>query len=542
MPPRGCRGLLRSGPPLDGFARARYPLRSLTSARQLQERRQQLLADEQGTLHKVAPLRVALCYPSPYHVGMSSLGFQTIYREIHAHPGATAERAFLPDDVDAFRESRTPVCSLESAAPLGEFPVLAFSVAYELELPGMLTMLELAGLPVLASERGTAWPLVVAGGPLTFSNPEPLEPFVDVLVQGEADGLIHTLLDALAGETDRDVLLDRLARTPGFRVPGRGGASLAITRADDSRLPARSQILTPHTELSSMFLIEPERGCSRGCHYCVMRRTTNGGMRTVPPERVLELVPRAARRVGLVGAAVTDHPRIVELLRALVDSGREVGVSSLRADRLTQELVDTLRRGGARVLTVASDGASQRMRDLVDRKHSEEQLVRAARFAAAAGMERLKVYSMVGLPLETDADVDELVRFTRELAGHLPVALGVAPFVAKRHTPLDGAPFTGIREIDARLDRLRRGLQGKAEVRPTSARWAWVEYMLAQCGPEAGLAAMDAWRAGATFAAWKRAFAARGCTPSLQARVPDGRRNATEWPRIGARSAPRPAA
>ncbi len=127
-----------------------------------------------------------------------------------------------------------------------------------------------------------------------------------------------------------------------------------------------------------MFLIEPERGCSRGCHYCVMRRTTNGGMRTVPPERVLSLVPEAARRVGLVGAAVTDHPRIGELLRTLVDSGREVGVSSLRADRLTQELVDTLRRGGARTLTVASDGASQRMRDLVDRKHSEEQILRAA--------------------------------------------------------------------------------------------------------------------------------------------------------------------
>src|SRR4030095_11303994 len=126
--------------------------------------------------------------------------------------------------------------------------------------------------------------------------------------------------------------------------------------------PARSQIITPHTELSSMFLIEPERGCSRGCHYCVMRRTTNGGMRTVPPERVLSLIPEEARRVGFVGAAVTDHPRVVELLRAVVDSGREVGVSSLRADRLTPELVGTLRRGGARVLTRASGGAHPRRR------------------------------------------------------------------------------------------------------------------------------------------------------------------------------------
>jgi radical SAM superfamily enzyme YgiQ (UPF0313 family) len=504
----------------------------VATARDLHAQRQELLADEQGTLGKVAPLRLALCYPSPYHVGMSSLGFQTIYREIHAHPGATAERAFLPDDVEAFRGSRTPPFTLESGAALAEFPVLAFSVAYELELSGLFTLLDLAGIPLLASERGEGWPLIVAGGPLTFSNPEPLEPFVDVLVQGEADALVHQLLDALQAGGSRPAVLDGLARTPGFRVPGRGGPSLHVSRAPDERLPARSQIVTPHTELSSMFLIEPERGCSRGCHYCVMRRTTNGGMRTVPPERVLELVPDHARRVGLVGAAVTDHPRIVELLRTLVDAGREVGVSSLRADRLTGPLVDTLRRGGARILTVASDGASQRMRDLVDRKHSEEQLVQAARFAQQAGMERLKVYNMVGLPLETDADIDELVRFTRELAGYLPVVLGVAPFVAKRHTPLDGSPFAGIRVVEDRLERLRRGLQGKAEVRPTSARWAWVEYLLAQCGPEAGLAARDAWAAGGSFAAWKRAFAQRGCTPTLRARVPDGRRQGTEWPRV----------
>jgi len=502
-------------------------------------RRRTLLEAEEGTLHKAAPLRVALCYPSPYHVGMSSLGFQTIYREIHAHPVATAERAFLPDDVEELRASRAPLATLESGSPVGNFPALAFSVAYELEVSGMLEMLRLAAIPVRGADRGNAWPLIIAGGPLTFSNPEPLEPFVDVLVQGEADDLIHELLDAVAGTPDRERLLDQLSARPGFRVPSRGsGPSLAVSRARDERLPARSQILTPHTELSSMFLIEPERGCSRGCHYCVMRRTTNGGMRTVPPEQVLELVPSNARRVGLVGAAVTDHPRVGELLGALVDSGREVGVSSLRADRLTQDLVDTLRRGGARVLTVASDGASQRMRDLVDRKHSEAQLVQAARFAASAGMSRLKVYTMVGLPLETDEDIDELVRFTRELAGHLPVALGVAPFVSKRHTPLDGAPFAGIEEIDARLERLRRGLRGRAEVRPTSARWAWVEYMLAQCGPDAGLAAMDAWAAGGSFAAFKRSFAERGCQPTLQARVPDGRRRPTAWPIVAPPSRP----
>jgi radical SAM superfamily enzyme YgiQ (UPF0313 family) len=499
----------------------------------LVERVHALLADEQGTLYKEAPYRVALCYPSPYHVGMSSLGYQAIYREIHTHPGATAERVFLPDDVEAYRRTRTPLFSFESQAPVSSFHMLAFSVAYELELSGLFSMLELSGLPLLKEERDGRHPLVVAGGPLTFSNPDPLEPFVDVLVQGEAEDLLHVLLEA-AASMEREALLDHLARIPGFRVPGRGGQRYHVAKATEARLPARSQIITPHTELRSMFLIEPERGCSRGCHYCVMRRTTNGGMRTVPPERVLSLIAPEARRVGLVGAAVTDHPRIVELLRTLVDSGREVGVSSLRADRLTQELVDQLRRGGATNLTVAADGASQRMRDLVDRKHSEEQIVRAANFARTAGMRQLKVYNVVGLPLEEDADIDELARFTLELSRILPVALGVAPFVAKRNTPLDGAPFAGIREVESRLERLRRGLKGRAEVRPTSARWAWVEYMLAQCGPEAGLAAMDAWKAGGSFAAYKRAFQERGCVPFVARRVEDGRRNPTVWPTVPA--------
>lgn len=497
---------------------------------QLIEQAERLLEAEEGTLRKEAPWRVALCYPSPYHVGMSSLGYQTIYRSLNERDQTVAERAFLPDDVDAFRKTRTPLFTLESQSAVSSFPLLAFSVAYELELTGLFEMLELAGIPLLREERaGGQWPLIVAGGPLTFSNPAPLEPFVDVLVQGEADQLIHVLIDAWI-DTPKEAVLERLARTPGFLVPGRGGVRGFVAKADDAKLPARSQILTPHTELRSMFLIEPERGCSRGCHYCVMRRTTNGGMRTVPPEKVLSLIPQNARRVGLVGAAVTDHPKIVSLLRTIVDSGREVGVSSLRADRLTQELVTALKDGGAQHLTVASDGSSQRMRNLVDRKHTEEQILRAAHYAKTAGIQRLKVYNMVGLPFEEDEDIDELIRFTIELSKILPTALGVAPFVAKRNTPMDGAPFAGIKVVEHKLERLRKGLRGKAEVRPTSARWAWVEYMLAQCDEEGGLAALDAWRAGGSFAAWKRAFEARGARPRLVRRVEDGRRNPTQWP------------
>jgi radical SAM superfamily enzyme YgiQ (UPF0313 family) len=442
---------------------------------------------------------------------------------------------FLPDDVDAWAKARAVPVSEETLTPLDAFPVFAFSVAYELELQGVFALLEAAGLSAFREQRSDDAPLVVAGGPLTFSNAEPLEPFVDVVVQGEADDLVHQLLDEVLAGGGKRAVLERLARRPGFRVPGLSteASRFFVAKASDEGLPAYSRVVTPHTELSDMFLIEPERGCSRGCHYCVMRRTTNGGMRTVPPERVLELIPSWATKVGLVGAAVTDHPRIVELLEAIVGSGRQVGVSSLRADRLTAPLVNALKAGGARVLTVASDGASQRMRVLVDRKHSEEQLLNAARLAQAAGIKRLKVYNLVGLPLETDEDIDELVRFTVELSKILPVALGVAPFAAKRNTPLDGSPFAGIDVVEARLARLRKGLKGRAELRPTSARWAWVEYMLAQCGPEAGLAAYDAWKAGGAFRAWEQAFTARGCRPYEARRTVDGRRQATQWPTVG---------
>jgi len=262
----------------------------------------------------------------------------------------------------------------------------------------------------------------------------------------------------------------------------------------------------------------------------VMRRTTNGGMRLVPPERVLSHIPAQARRVGLVGAAVTDHPRIKELVRAIVDSGREVGISSLRADRLDREFVELLARGGYRTLTTASDGASERVRNLVDRKTTEEHLIRAARLVRMHKLQRLKLYEMVGLPGETAEDIDELVRFSLEVARIAPLSLSVSPFVAKRNTPLDGAPFEGVRSIEAKMTRLRAGLKGRVEVRPSSARWAWVEYMLSQGGEAAGLAAMDAWRNGGSFAAWKRAFKNRDVKPFRARPVPDGRRNAPTIP------------
>jgi radical SAM superfamily enzyme YgiQ (UPF0313 family) len=353
------------------------------------------------------------------------------------------------------------------------------------------------------------------GGPLTFSNPVPAGLYADVIVMGEAEEAVATLVAALrdgggAGGGDRAGLLAALGRLPGFYVPSlHGERPPAILAAPDERLPAHSQIRTPHTELADMFLVEPERGCHRGCTYCVMRRSTNGGMRLVQPARVLSLVPAEAQRVGLVGAAVTDHPGLPEILRGLVDAGRQVGISSLRADRLTDEIVGLLKRGGYRTLTTASDGASERLRDVIARKTKERHLLRAAALCRAHGLKQLKLYMMLGLPGETDDDIDELGRFSRELAAVVPrLVLGIAPFVAKRNTPLDGSAFESVETLDARLSRLRAAVKGRALLRPTSPKWAWIEYRLAQGGFAAGQAAAAATRAGGRFADWKAALAA----------------------------------
>lgn len=463
--------------------------------------------DEVGSIDKDAPEAVALVYPSPYHVGMSSLGYQTIYRSINESTPRAAHRAFLPDDVEAWERSRSPLVTYEQLRPVGDYPVIAFSVAYEAELAGVIQCLELAGVPPLAEDRDARHPFILAGGPLTFSNPLPLAPFVDAVLMGEADRSVHEVLGTLFDCDSRERVLRELSKHTHVFVPTIHGDRLPpVDKTDDRDLPAYSAIITPHTELRSMFLVEPERGCHRGCSYCVMRRSTNDGMRVVDKDRVLGLVPAHANRVGLVGAATTDHPQITELVHALADSGREVGLSSLRADRLTDDLVSALRRGGHRILTTASDGTSQRMRDLIQRRTSEAQLRNAAKLARRHGMKRLKLYVMVGLPTETDEDIDELVHLGKELSSIIPLSLGVAPFVAKRNTPLDGAPFAGMALIDARLKRLRRGVQGRVDVRATSARWAWVEYVLAGGGRAEGRAVLDAVRAGCRFADWKRAF------------------------------------
>jgi radical SAM superfamily enzyme YgiQ (UPF0313 family) len=479
----------------------------------------QRLSDERGTLGLGRRAEVCLAYPSPYRVGMSSLGFQTLYRRLN-ELGIVCHRAFLPDAWEKPAlpwPQRAPVLSVEAERPLADHRIVALSVAYELEVAGVIRLLEGAGIPLFAAARGPHDPIVVAGGPITTTNASMLLPFCDVLAAGEGEALLPALVERILAHRGRAQAIAAAAELPhtvvGEIEPGAFSPLPAPAIAPRELLPAHAAIVTPHCELADMFLVEPERGCSRQCTFCVMRGDSMGGMRLVDIERTLALVPAHARRVGLVGAAVTDHPALEPLVARIVESGRGVGISSLRADRLTPALLDRLARGGYRQITVASDGISERMRKALSRHIDAEDLVRAARLVREhGGFRGMKVYEMIGAPGEDERDVDELVEFARELSGMVRLVLTFSTFVPKRNTPLDGQPFVGVAEATARLSRIRAGLRGRAEIRPQPPRWAHVEWLLARRGADAGHAARAAVHAGGRYADWVAAFAR---TPEL---------------------------
>ncbi len=477
----------------------------------LAERIQERLALEHGTLFGQGRRRWSLIYPSPYAVGMSSLGFQTVYRLLNALPDTVAERAFLPE---ADLPERAPLWTYESGRPAADAPVVAFSVAYELELMGVFECLRRLGVAALSPARQERDPIVVMGGPLTSVNPRPLGPFADLIVVGEAEAVLAPLTDALFGEGSRAQRIARAGALPGVWLPAQVAEPPAPLEVVDACLPAFATIWTPASALANMFLVEAERGCARGCAFCVMRRQAGRGMRCVPAERVLQTIPNAAPRVGLVGAAVSDHPDLVAIVRAIVDAGQEVGLSSLRADRLSSELVALLVKGGNRTLTVAADGISERLRTDLSKRIEARHLHETARLAAEFGVPQLKLYAMVGVPGETPADVAEFVTLCRELRTRLGplqrLTVGVSVFVPKPRTPLVDAAFVGIKAAEAQLASLKRQLRGIAELSTGGGRQAWLEGRLAHGNQATGVAMYDAYVAGGGPAAIRKALGLLG--------------------------------
>jgi radical SAM superfamily enzyme YgiQ (UPF0313 family) len=403
---------------------------------QQRERSLVTLSKETGYVRKPhgGRLRVALAFPNTYWVGMSNLGFQTVYRLFNDHDDIVCERVFLPpkQELAELVATKAPFLTLESQTPVGEFDVLAFSISFEWDYVNLLTMLRLAGMPLYAGERGSRHPLVVVGGAVTFVNPEPLAPFADVITAGEGEVLVPQLAAACREATGRPDLLARLAVERGCYVPAfydpqygpdgtlsgwtvAAGAPAALpqpvrkaaVRTTDALDPPATGIFTPETEFGSRFLIEIVRGCANLCRFC-WAGYNYLPVRPFPTDRILEMAQAArvyASRAGLVSIALCDHPDIERILARVHEMGYAISPASLRLDDLTEPIVRVLRASGERGITIAPETGSDRLRRVINKTVTNDEILDRAELIFANGIENLKLYFMIGLPTETDEDL-----------------------------------------------------------------------------------------------------------------------------------------
>ena len=470
----------------------------------LKKKAHALLAAEQGTIRKDwgGKIAVALVYPNAYAVGMSNLGFQTIYRHLNALPDVVCERVFLPDPADIVEMQRTqsPPFSLESQRPLTDFHMIGFSVTYEGDYINVLRLLDLAGVPLRAAERRPHDPLVLMGGVCAFSNPEPVAPFMDFIVVGEGEELVGELIAAYREQyRDRASFLDLLVALPGVYVPERydvgyaadgtladvtaalGAPAVVVKRRlrDVDAFRTIAAVKTPNAEYGHMALLEVGKGCGRGCRFClegqvyrpVRHRSVNALRETIE-----QLARDGEKRIGLVGACVSDYPWIGELLKVVEDNGMELSISSLRADSLTEDLAASLARGGHRTLTIAPEAGTERLRRAIRKAITDEQILAACDLVRAQGIPNLKTYFMIGQPTETDEDVAAIVDLARRMLERLRVldprgrpfgrlTLSISSFVPKPWTPFQWAPFAGAGALADKLETIKHGVRPMATVR-----------------------------------------------------------------------------
>ncbi len=416
-------------------------------------------------------LSVCLVSPSRYRTGMSSLGFQTIYALLSESAEIRCERAFLPerDELEEYHRSGTPLLSLESQRPLGDFDLIAFSTSFEPDYLNIPIILNLSRLPLYSADRCGSHPLVIAGGAAFFINPEPVADFFDAICIGEGEDIIPNLITALLSPdlTGRTGLLAALSRIPGIYVPSLyqpqydGDRLLRYDAAPEAPLPvsrisacleqhppSSSQILTEDTEFGDMFLVEVSRGCPRGCRFC-SSGFIYGTFRQQPYDHLVELVDKGLEyrnKVGLVGAAVSDYADIGRLSRYIVDKGAKVSVSSLRIDRIDNDMLEALLASGHKTISLAPEGGSQRLRDLIRKNLTEGQILDACEMLISRDILNLKLYVIIGLPTETEEDLNELIRLVEAIRervieqGRLnkrlgEITLSVNPFIPKPFTP-----------------------------------------------------------------------------------------------------------
>ena len=473
------------------------------------------LESEIGTIRKSwrQKIRIALVYPNHYHVGMSSLGYQTLYDLLNGFDHVVCERVFLPETKGS--ETVRPT-TLESGRPMTDVDIIAFSISFENDYPHLLTLLEQAGISLRSADRSNRHPLVIAGGVACFLNPEPIAPFIDCFLLGEAEGILPRFFEVFESGTDLQKQLKNLAcHVPGAYVPAfyqaryHNDGTLAtfepqenvppkikrVTLKDLNQISTSSAVVTPHTTFDRSFLVEVGRGCPHGCRFC------SAGFIYRPPrfrsiDRLEQTIDRGVQltdRIGLVGAAVSDLPEIEKLCEKYGDQNVRFSFSSLRADRITPGLLSILKKSSVKTATIAPEVGSERMRRVINKGITEKDILTAATMLVENGIPNLKLYFMIGLPGESEADIDAIIKLvkqikhrfltssrTRRHIGTITVSLN--SFVPKPATPFQWAAMDDVRTLKGKIKKIKTELKKVANLRINSdiPRWAYIQAMFSR--------------------------------------------------------------